>query len=270
LPSKTFLKKPTSCLNSFRNLQILFRLARKRLDSPGDYQNFQRHQGILLANYLADSGIDLRGKRTLDLGCGHGGYALALSSCGAQVVGVDLKAAQRLPGIPTLAADALSLPFRDGSFELVICASLIEHVLDPPALLREMHRVLGPSGRAYLSFPPFYSPLGGHQFSPFHLLGEKWAGKIVRRLGRYKGKTWILEAYPEGLFSYKNAYGSWGLYPVSIARAQKWVQSSPFELLDKSTRWSFINFARWPLINEFLTWHVQFLLTKPDGRGKTN
>ena len=217
----------------------------------------------MLATYLEDRGIDFREKRTLDLGCGYGGYALALSGLGAKVVGVDLKAERRLPGIPTLAADARSLPFKDGSFDLVICASLIEHLPDPPALLREIYRVLEPSGKAYLSFPPFYSPLGGHQFSPFHLLGEKWAGKIVRRLGRYKGKTWILEAYPEAFFSYKNAYGSWGLYPVTIAVAQKWLRNSPFELIDQSTRWSFFNFSRLPWINEFLTWHVQFLLSKP-------
>ncbi len=145
----------------------------------------------MLADYLAQRGIEVRGRRTLDLGCGYGGYALALSSRGAQVVGVDLKAAHRLPGIPTLDANALSLPFKKATFDLVVCASLIEHVLDPPTLLKEIVRVLQPGGTAYLSFPPFYSFWGGHQFSPFHLLGESRALKINRALGRYKKKEWV-------------------------------------------------------------------------------
>jgi SAM-dependent methyltransferase len=234
------------------------------MNSAADYQNFQQFQGDLLVKYLKGQGVDLKQKKTLDLGCGHGGYALALFSQGAQVIGVDLDLHQRLPGIPTVGANAVFLPFREETFDLVVCASLIEHIPDPPALIREIFRVLRPAGKVYLSFPPFYFFWGGHQFSPFHLLGEKSALQINRYFRRFKNKDWVWDAYPKTPGSFSKAYGAWGLYPVTIAQVEQWINRSPFALVDKSTRWSMINFARIPFLKECLTWHVQFLLDKPD------
>ena len=44
-------------------------------------------------------------------------------------------------------ADALALPYEDGSFDHVWMMWLLEHVADPPAALREARRVLVPEGR---------------------------------------------------------------------------------------------------------------------------
>jgi len=53
-------------------------------------------------------------------------------------------------------ADAFHLPFATGSFDVVICAELLEHVPDPLPVLREIFRVLAPHGRAILTVPFLY------------------------------------------------------------------------------------------------------------------
>ena len=239
----------------------LFNLARKRLDSPEAYVAFQRFQGELLVKFLVDRGLNPRSRRVLDLGSGYGGYSLALQDSGACVVGADLDPAT-LEGIPAVRTDARLTPFASSSFDMVVCSSLIEHVPSAADLIREIHRLLRVGGTLYLSFPPFYTPIGGHQFSPFHLFGERAALHIIRMRRLYRGKQWLQEHYSAVPKSYATAWGDWGLYPRTIARVEKTLQMFPFEMIERSTRWLPFDFSGVPLLGEFLTWHVQFLLRK--------
>lgn len=72
-----------------------------------------------------------------------------------RVVGVEISAAQiaqapRAAGSPAFVrADALRLPFAERSFDRAWCRYVLEHVADPLSVLREMHRVLAPGGRAH-------------------------------------------------------------------------------------------------------------------------
>jgi SAM-dependent methyltransferase len=47
------------------------------------------------------------------------------------------------------------LPFPHASFDLVISTDVIEHIVDDEAALREMRRVLAPSGRVFLTTPAY-------------------------------------------------------------------------------------------------------------------
>ena len=145
-------------------------------------------------------------------------------------------------------ADAAQLPFEAGRFSLVFCASLIEHIPDPSRLLAQIRRVLAPGGFVYLSFPPFYSPVGGHQFKPYHLLGERWA----LRLTGHKGK------------SFATACDDGSLYPLTVCRARRLFSEAGLEIAHESTRFLPFNLARLPWLGEFLTWHVQFVLAKSE------
>ena len=52
--------------------------------------------------------------------------------------------------------DAARLPFADGSFDVVVCLEVIEHLPQPEQVLREVNRVLRAGGRAYFSMPFLY------------------------------------------------------------------------------------------------------------------
>jgi SAM-dependent methyltransferase len=224
--------------------------------SPQDYLDFQVFQAQLLLEYLQCHYTGpIAEARALDLGSGHGGYARTLARSVRSMVGLDFRAPEVKPEdaerLTFIRADALRTPFRDASFDLVICSSLIEHVNRPADLLSEIARVLVPGGQCYLSFPPYYSPRGGHNFSPFHLLGEKAALQVYSLL------------HPrERVTSYATAYGDCGLFKMTIRGTTKLLQDLPLQIEDISTRWLPFNTARWPLLNECLTWHVQFVLKK--------
>lgn len=241
---------------------VLFHLAKRRLDSLEAYQDFQHHQGELLVRFLESRHLVIQGKQVLDLGCGFGGYSLALQEHGAKVVSVDLSPVETLGKFQMFRADAQTLPLATNSMDWVICASLIEHVSSPLNLLREIQRVLRVGGLAYLSFPPFYTPIGGHQFSPFHLLGERFAIKMKRGKDVFRDRQWLQERYPEAPDSFEQAFGDWGLYPLTITKVEKLLREIPVQVLERSTRWLPLDFSGIPLLREFLTWHVQFLLRK--------
>lgn len=49
--------------------------------------------------------------------------------------------------------DVMEMPFPDGSFDVVLCNHVLEHVADDRAAMREIHRVLRPGGWAVLLVP---------------------------------------------------------------------------------------------------------------------
>ncbi len=52
-----------------------------------------------------------------------------------------------------LVCDGHDLPFADGTFDAVVCQAVLEHVLDPPRVVAEIHRVLRPAGLLYAEVP---------------------------------------------------------------------------------------------------------------------
>jgi SAM-dependent methyltransferase len=54
---------------------------------------------------------------------------------------------------PTIVGTAEALPVPDGSFDVVLCTMVLEHVVDPRKVLAEVRRVLEPGGRLVLTVP---------------------------------------------------------------------------------------------------------------------
>jgi ubiquinone/menaquinone biosynthesis C-methylase UbiE len=104
---------------------------------------------------------DLAGHRVLDVGCGTGNLAAALSER-AKVWGVDASpemlevARSRAPRVRFKQASAEALPFKDGWFERVTMW-LVIHLVERPRVFAEARRVLAPGGRlAVATFDPSY------------------------------------------------------------------------------------------------------------------
>ncbi|MCB2205554.1 class I SAM-dependent methyltransferase [bacterium] len=115
-------------------------------------------RGSLVCRLLSEA-IPLREARVLDAGCGVGGTSIALADAGADVTAVDRNPArltmlqENQSRIEAEAGDLTSLRFADRSFDAAVLQDVIEHVTDPQLVLREMARVLRPSGILYLSTP---------------------------------------------------------------------------------------------------------------------
>lgn len=105
-------------------------------------------------------GIELKGKRVLDIGCGSGGITASLAAdYGAgEVVGIDVEALVCQTARDLVArrgvADRVTieqvspgpLPFPDGSFDIVFSKDSIVHIADKETLAADVFRVLRPGG----------------------------------------------------------------------------------------------------------------------------
>ena len=105
----------------------------------------ERVYAPLADTLVASATVPLTGSRVLDLGAGTGAAGLAALAAGArQVVAVDLAVGmlRRCPApLHPLAADAVALPFRDGSFDLVVAAFCLSHLGSTGAGFAEARRV---------------------------------------------------------------------------------------------------------------------------------
>jgi len=100
------------------------------------------------------------GERILDLGSGLGYFAEKISACASMTVCVDicsdnLLTIQKRRAVPLvlLHASAEAMPFKDASFDKVLCSEVIEHIQNENAVLDEIARVIMPGGILVLTVP---------------------------------------------------------------------------------------------------------------------
>jgi ubiquinone/menaquinone biosynthesis C-methylase UbiE len=133
----------------------------------GDYRNFWWNKEFL--DLMAGRLEMERYRRLLDVGCGLCHWSRLLVEYlakPAEIFGVDNNkqwtkgnaAAEAYfnlhqASLELVDADAQSLPFEDGSFDIVTCQTLLIHLKDPALALREMKRVLRPGGMILCAEP---------------------------------------------------------------------------------------------------------------------
>jgi SAM-dependent methyltransferase len=99
-----------------------------------------------IATDIAARGLGLA---VLDVGCGDKPYLPYFAAVADEYVGLDVQAGPQVD----IVGPAEALPFPDARFDVVLSAQTLEHVLDPPRVLSEMHRVLKPGGIALVAVP---------------------------------------------------------------------------------------------------------------------
>jgi len=117
--------------------------------------------------------LPMPGARLLDVGCGAGEFLAHARVLGWNVTGLEVD-----PGAAKLAAtlgiEVVQAPLEHAgipstSFDAVTMNHVIEHLHDPEATLREVHRVLRPGGVLWLATPNIDSPL-------LRRIGARWRG----------------------------------------------------------------------------------------------
>ncbi|MEM4577170.1 MAG: methyltransferase domain-containing protein [Candidatus Nezhaarchaeales archaeon] len=98
------------------------------------------------------------GRKALDVGCAHGYLVELLLHLGYEAYGCDVsrlyvhRYARNLTG-NLVVCDAQKLPFRWGSYDLITCFEVLEHLQDPSAFLGDCYRLLMPQGVLLLQTP---------------------------------------------------------------------------------------------------------------------
>jgi SAM-dependent methyltransferase len=229
------------------------KLASQRRNSIETYFEFQRFQAQNLIKELYKYGLS-NATKILDIGSGIGGYIYELAKTfpNAIIFALDLNPLEftinktkNISNIKIIRGDGMIMPFKENTFDFVLASSVIEHVGSQENFISEMKRVCKKNGICYISFPPYYSPVGGHDLSPFHYL----PGNLPLIIYSKKVKF--------GCESFKN----YGLVKTTIMGIEKLTQKN-FTILDIKPRiFYFLKpIAKIPIIREFLIHHVEFIL----------
>jgi 2-polyprenyl-6-hydroxyphenyl methylase/3-demethylubiquinone-9 3-methyltransferase len=115
----------------------------------------------LRLNYI-DERVGLSGKRVVDVGCGGGILSESMARCGAEVTGIDMGEAPlsvaKLHGLESgvnvdyrqITAEQLARE-QAGSFDVVTCLEMLEHVPDPASTIRACAELAKPGGALFFS-----------------------------------------------------------------------------------------------------------------------
>jgi len=105
----------------------------------------------------------LAGQRVLDVGCGGGILADAMARKGADVLGIDLSSKSlKVAQLHALEAQTAGVAYREvsaealaaeqaGSFDVVTCMEMLEHVPDPGSIVRACATLVKPGGWVFFS-----------------------------------------------------------------------------------------------------------------------
>lgn len=159
---ETFFKSPSSTL--FALGAKVFRLLPGIGDTIGSRERYARMAELLLQETPNPVVLIVGGSIV-----GHGMEEF-LAHPAIRFVETDISLGPRAQII----CDSHDIPFPDGTFDGVVAQAVLEHVVDPPRCVAEIHRVLKEQGIAYAETPFMQQVHGGrYDFTRFTYLGHR-------------------------------------------------------------------------------------------------
>ncbi len=156
----------------------------------------------VIKDYSDKNNKDLKKFKCLDIGCSSGLITSFISKNFKETYGIDtdfnaIRLAKKLSNkkLKFIKASALNIPFKNNSFDLVICNHIYEHVPDSQKMFNEIYRILKKDGFCYLSAGNKYNIIEGHYKLPFLSWLPKPLANLYLRITN-KGKI-----YEENHFS---------------------------------------------------------------------
>lgn len=128
----------------------------------------------------------------LEVGCSAGGMTDVFAKHFKQIIAVDIddnalklaKKRNKHQNTVFKFADALSLPFKKETFDVIICNHVYEHLKDAKKLMDEIYRVLKINGVCYFSGPNKYTVIEPHHFLPFLSWMPRRVASLYVRIAR--------------------------------------------------------------------------------------
>jgi SAM-dependent methyltransferase len=212
--------------------------------------------------------VPLDGRRILDVGCGLGMYTQAFRRYSPHVYGVEVEhdravqALGRAAGVAQAVGE--SLPYPDGTFDVVFNHEVLEHVADDRQVAREMVRVTRP-GQYVVTFVP-------NRLWPWETHGVHWRGRY--HFGNVPLVGYLPDALRDRLAWHVRAYTRRRLralfqdLPVRI-RYQRTVYPGfdnllhRFPRLGPSARDLIYRLERWPIADRFGLSHFLIVQKAP-------
>jgi len=161
----------------------------------------------LRLNFINDR-VGLQGKAVLDIGCGGGILAESMAAHGALVMGIDLGEAPLAVARLHLKESGEKVEYRaisaedlvretPGSFDVVTCMELLEHVPDPASTVAACSQLVKPGGHVF--------------FSTINRNPKSWLFAIV-------GAEYMLKLLPRGTHDY--------LKFIKPSELERWARST--------------------------------------------
>lgn len=146
------------------------------------WKDFALHsiqRGVELKKLLNENNIFTDNITILDIGCGEGGILISFArNTNNKVYGIDidkdrinrvnLRVKENKCHANISIQDGLNTNFKSNYFDLIICNDVVEHVLNPQTLIKEIYRILKPAGILSITAP--------NKYSPFQILSDSHYG----------------------------------------------------------------------------------------------
>ncbi len=200
----------------------------------------------------------------LDIGCGSGGIAVAMSPSVKSITGVDPESWVRWDefqkshkNLKFINQPIEGLSMNDNSMDVIICNQVYEHVPDPQFLIKEIYRILKPGGYCYFAGPNLLFPVEPHVFWPFvHWLPRSLAVKLMQAFG----SNGILDAYSKDFWTLNRWFDGF-----EVINALPWMIKNPRAIGKYQMIWILVSHVPKRIINllSVISPAFVFILRKP-------